>query len=99
MVDRQDLFDAVADAVTMVDRAGGVMSLVVGRGETGYPGEMVTTAAVVEWKDRSDAKPQPERPSAPAELPEPLPERGLFDSTGEESADEADLGVVSEAVS
>jgi hypothetical protein len=40
--------------------AGGVISSVVFRQPTDLPGEMVTVGAVLEWKDRTDARDQPE---------------------------------------
>ena len=61
IVSRQSLEAAVFDALSMVDRAGGTFSVVVGRHPTDLPGEMVTTGAIVEWKDRTDAKEAPER--------------------------------------
>jgi hypothetical protein len=45
--------------------AGGVITSVLFRHPTDLPGEMVTVGAVLEWKDRTDAKPQPEPSSAP----------------------------------
>jgi hypothetical protein len=45
--------------------AGGVITSVLFRHPTDLPGEMVTVGAVLEWKDRTDAKPQPE-PASPA---------------------------------
>jgi hypothetical protein len=54
--------------------AGGVITSVLFRHPTDLPGEMVTVGGVLEWKDRTDAKPQPE-PSSPArEVPEPQAE-------------------------
>lgn len=40
--------------------AGGVITSVVFRQPTDLPGEMVTVGAVLEWKDRTDARDQPE---------------------------------------
>jgi hypothetical protein len=40
--------------------AGGVVSALVQRAPTDLPNEMVTVGAVLEWKDRTDAKSQPE---------------------------------------
>jgi hypothetical protein len=45
--------------------AGGVITSVLFRHPTDLPGEMVTVGGVLEWKDRTDAKPQPEPVSAP----------------------------------
>jgi hypothetical protein len=60
-VSQEALAVAVMDAVTMVHRAGGVFQVVCERYPTGLPGEMVTTGAVVEWRHRTDARPEPER--------------------------------------
>jgi hypothetical protein len=59
-VSQEALAVAVMDAVTMVHRAGGVFQVVCERFPTGLPGEMVTTGAVVEWRHRTDARPEPE---------------------------------------
>jgi hypothetical protein len=40
--------------------AGGVITAVNFRAPTDLDGEMVTVGGVLEWKDRTDAKPQPE---------------------------------------
>ncbi len=53
--------EGVADGVAMMQRAGGVLSVVAERINSDLPGEMVTILAVCEWKDRTDAKPQPEQ--------------------------------------
>lgn len=60
VVSLQALQQALLEGVTMVHRAGGNLSLVVGRHPTDLQGEMLTTGAVVTWMDRTDAKPQPE---------------------------------------
>lgn len=77
-VSQQALAKAVLDGVVMLDRAGGVLSVTVSRAQTGVPGERVTTGAMVEWKDRTDARPQPERDGAPilqaVEAPRPQPD-------------------------
>jgi hypothetical protein len=59
-VSREALVMAAADAVVMCDRAGGVFSMVLDRFPTGLPGEMITTGAIVEWKHRTDARPEAE---------------------------------------
>jgi hypothetical protein len=56
--------EAVLAAAQTVALAGGVLSVVVDRHPTDYESEMVTTAAMVEWRDRTDAKPQPEPTAA-----------------------------------
>lgn len=64
-VSQHALAKAVVDGVVMLDRAGGVLSVTVSRAPTGVPGERVTTGAMVEWKDRTDARPQPENDGPP----------------------------------
>lgn len=68
VVSRGAFVEAVLDAVSLVDRAGGGFSVVAGRMRTGMEGEMVTTGLVVEWRDRTDAKPAPEQPAAVPDL-------------------------------
>jgi hypothetical protein len=60
VLSREQLIEALIDGAAILDIAGGVLSCVVGRAPTNLPGEMVMTGAVLEWKDRTDAKPQPE---------------------------------------
>jgi hypothetical protein len=51
---------SMMEAAALLKRAGGVLTVIVQREPTDFPGERVTTAAVFEWKDRTDARPQPE---------------------------------------
>lgn len=60
VVSRGAQVEAVLDAMSMVDRAGGGFSVVAGRAPTGMEGEMVTTGLIVEWRSRTDAKSVPE---------------------------------------
>lgn len=60
VVSQNSLVKAVADGALMLDRAGGTLSVVLQRHATGFPNEMVTVGAVIEWRDRTDARPQPE---------------------------------------
>jgi hypothetical protein len=54
---------------------GGVVTSIVERYPTDLPGEMVTTRAIFEWKDRTDAKAQPEAQTGVALAPDaPLPD-------------------------
>lgn len=76
VVSRDALVEGILDGVAMLDRSGGVLTVIVGRTPTELEGEMVTTGAVVEWKNRSDAKPQPEQPSHV-----PVVSAGLFEPT------------------
>lgn len=78
-VEREDLIGALLDAAAILDRIGGVISVVQERRPTGAPGEMRSVVTVVEWKDRTDAKPQPEEtvavaPAVDPTEPEPMPE-------------------------
>jgi hypothetical protein len=59
-VSREALYQAFADAATLLDLAGGCLEVVVGRAPTNVPGEMVMTGALLCWKDRTDARPQAE---------------------------------------
>jgi hypothetical protein len=52
--------------------AGGVITSVLFRHPTDLPGEMVTVGGVLEWKDRTDAKPQPEPVTEPRTVPQDL---------------------------
>lgn len=81
LVALDDLIRATVDALGVQDLAGGVVSVVVDRAPTRLPGEMVTVGAVVEWRDRTDAKSQAEpvasgwrNEPAPAPVSEPVPE-------------------------
>jgi hypothetical protein len=80
VVSREALVEGILDAVSLIDRAGGGFTVYASRAATGVPNEMVTTAVMVEWRDRTDAKAQPERPSeyAPATYPD-----GTTDETTE----------------
>jgi hypothetical protein len=51
---------SLLEASAILKRCGGVLTVIVQREEGDFPGEMFTTAAVFQWKDRTDAKPQPE---------------------------------------
>jgi hypothetical protein len=78
-------FNALLAVAQVQAVAGGIVTAVVQRAPTGIPNEMVTTSALVEWRDRTDAKPQPERSvqiTPPDEQPAPQP--GLFESTEDE---------------
>lgn len=55
------LINATVDACVMAYRAGGGFSVWQQRYKTGLEGEAVTLSAIVEWRDRTDAKPAPER--------------------------------------
>lgn len=63
MVAREQHMQAFMDLEAMCWMAGGVGSVITDRARTDVPGEMVTTFAVVEWKDRTDAKPSAEAES------------------------------------
>lgn len=61
-ISREALIGALIDGAVMLDIAGGVLNVVVGRAPTNLNGEMVMTGAVLQWQDRTDAKPQAEAP-------------------------------------
>lgn len=82
-VDRQEALEVFADCEALMRIAGGVLTIMPQRVQTGrLEGEMITTALVFEWKDRTDARPQPETSavevaapelaSEPEDLPEPV---------------------------
>jgi len=79
------IIQAAADACVMCNRAGGGFSMQFGRYPTGLPGEMVTTGAIVEWRDRTDAKEAPERQTGGAQRREPLTSQQGFAPEPEES--------------
>lgn len=68
-VSRQAQADAIMDAIVACDRLGGTIGVIFGRAPTGLENEMVTTGLIVNWQDRTDARPQREEPVAfePAE--------------------------------
>jgi len=68
------IIQAAADACVMCNRAGGGFSMQFGRYPTGLPGEMVTTGAIVEWRDRTDAKEAPERQTGGAQRAQEMSE-------------------------
>lgn len=72
------MIEEVVRAVTTQDFSGGVLQVVVNRHPTGVPNEMVTVGALIQWQDRTDAKPQPE-PAAPAQTIEPEQQREWAD--------------------
>jgi hypothetical protein len=94
-VSREALYQAFADAATLLDLAGGCLEVVVGRAPTNVPGEMVMTGALLCWKDRTDAKPQAEVAQAvvPAPPVEFEPPKVVNTETGEEFQVTATPGV------
>jgi hypothetical protein len=81
VVSRQALVEAVMEAVVTQDMAGGFISVAVQRQPTGAPNEMVTVSAMVEWKDRTDAKAQPEARAVPMPA---IDEQRLLDHVAEQ---------------
>jgi hypothetical protein len=75
MVNREELVQAILDGEALLWRAGGVLTVLPGRAQTDIEGEMVTTSALLEWKDRTDARSQPE--TAGEVLPQPAPAEPL----------------------
>lgn len=69
VISKQALAEAVYDGTVMLHRGGGVLEVVVVRHPTDLEGEMATIGAIVQWKDRTNAKPQPE---VAAPTPPPL---------------------------
>lgn len=101
-VSREAMVDALLDGAAMIDRAGGVLTLLVRRTPTELDGEMLTTHVVLEWKDRTNAKPNAEQaapaPAAPVVAewePDPLygPEDGVYAAADEEAAAARAAGV------
>lgn len=90
---REALIGALIDGAALLDIAGGVLSVMVGRAPTDLPGEMVMTTAILEWRDRTDAKAQPERPSTvpttTAETDEFLPASESIAAEAEADANDA----------
>jgi hypothetical protein len=70
-VTRDDVIRGLMDAEALLHFAGGVVTVIVGREPTDVPGEMRTNGVLIEWKDRTDAKPAPE---AAGQVVEPTPE-------------------------
>jgi hypothetical protein len=60
VVSDEAFLGALLEVGRMVCFAGGTISAAVLRHPTDFPGEMVTVGASVEWKDRTDAREQPE---------------------------------------
>jgi hypothetical protein len=63
MVNREELVQAILDGEALLWRAGGVLTVLPGRAQTDIEGEMVTTSALLEWKDRTDARRSRRRPA------------------------------------
>jgi hypothetical protein len=68
-VPREALLAAMYDAATILDIMGGVISVVTARHPTDLEGEMVTTGAVVEWRQMVKTKARPENFEQATELP------------------------------
>jgi hypothetical protein len=89
-VSRQAMQEATLDAEAVVARIGGHFSVSTDRHPTGFPGEMVTTAAAFEWRDRTDAKEQPEQAAPVATPVEPMKHAQQFEYE-QGAVDEADV--------
>jgi hypothetical protein len=63
-VSREEMVQAFGDALSIIDHAGGVVSIVAGRVATGVPGEMLTQSLYIEWKDRPQATTSAEQSSS-----------------------------------
>lgn len=82
IVSEETLVDEAVAMLRVAYRVGGIVSVVQDRAQTGVPHEMVTVAAVVQWQDRTDAKPQPE----PAV--EPVPAREVEEEIARDAAED-----------
>jgi hypothetical protein len=78
---------AVAQAQMLV---GGSFGATMQRHPTDLEHEMVTVRAVIEWRDRTDAKPQPE----PAVDTQPVSQAGLFEPTAPDLEEPAEVEAV-----
>jgi hypothetical protein len=82
VVSRDAMREAMLDLESQLAFSGGVAAITVQRVPTGVPGEMVTNAALLEWKDAPVARPKAEQPLAhwdevleePAATSEAVPE-------------------------
>lgn len=88
IVSREQMRELYLDGEAMQAHGGGVVTCYAERRRTGVPNEMVTVAAVFEWKDRADARPQPEQAPPAAAAPAPAPVAQIAD---------ADLAAAAEA--
>jgi hypothetical protein len=79
IVSEETLVDEAVAMLRVAYRVGGIVSVVQDRAQTGVPHEMVTVAAVVQWQDRTDAKPQPEPAAAPVRLTDEAREAVIAD--------------------
>jgi hypothetical protein len=61
--------NAMMDLWSVLSMAGGVATVAVGRAPTDMDGESVTTWVAIEWKNRTDAKEQPEPADEEADRP------------------------------
>lgn len=73
IVSRDARVAAFVDAEAVQEQCGGFVSFQSVREPTEIPGEMVTTLLICEWKDRTDAKEQPERPQQRVPVEQPAP--------------------------
>lgn len=64
-VSDQSFLEAVLAAAQTQALAGGVLSVIVDRHPTDLPEESVTIRAIVEWRNRTDARPQREPVAEP----------------------------------
>jgi hypothetical protein len=106
-VSRDEVVAALMDGEAMLCRGGGVLTVITQREATPFPGEMVTTGVVFEWKDRTDARPQAETPAQPpappaasappepvAVTPTPVPASGEPDGLDPESLEDEDVSAI-----
>lgn len=60
MVSREEMREAFLDFEAVIACSGGTLTVVVERAPTDMPLEMVTSRALFEWKDHTNARPRPE---------------------------------------
>ncbi len=96
VVSREAALTAVADALAVIDFIGGSFSVACHRHPTDVPNERVTTGLMIEWKDRTDARDQPEpadllpMAEAPQEETLPLEDAGLQEAAAATAATDDD---------
>lgn len=92
VVSRQLIDQAFLDGAAMVAAAGGGFTAFPHRHPTDLDHEMVTVSLMCEWRDRTDAKPQPEPAVAPQPEPEEEPQAVFPPADAEEVAATVDDG-------
>ena len=73
---QESLIAAAANAAVVTSCLGGGFTMWSDRFPTGLPGEMVTVGAIVEWRDRTNARAQHEQPTGEPQRPMQAPDEG-----------------------